>query len=184
MSPLRNSLGAEEADIASDTSATCSHAGELPAATECALAAESESQRKQKAHIQSTECKRGARGMEARVQGAGLDGTTQDRPALHAHLFPFNVRYCILTSSVDVFLVMGRQYTCMHSAENEKDVITHAGNAHAIRTRAPAAPHSRTNKTASTLLPARRLLLRLDHLLDDLRLLDEECPKDASRVDE
>ena len=30
----------------------------------------------------------------------------------------------ILTSSVNVFLVMGRQYTCMHSAENEKDVIT------------------------------------------------------------
>lgn len=36
----------------------------------------------------------------------------------------------------------------------------------------------------STLLPASRLLLRLDHLLDDLGFLDEECPEDTSEYEE
>jgi len=45
---------------------------------------------------------------------------------------------CILTSSVNVFLVMGRQYTCMHSAGNEKSIITtRAEGVPAIRTRGP-----------------------------------------------
>ena len=78
------------------------------------------------------------------------------------------------------FLGHGGQYTCMHSAENEKDVITtRAGATHAIHTEAPEVPHSRANKTERSLLPACRLRLRLDHLLHDLRLLDEECPENA-----
>ena len=68
----------------------------------------------------------------------------------------------------------------MHSAENEKDVITtRAGATHAIRTEAPEVPHSKANKTEHSLLPACRLRLRLDHLLHDLRLLNEECPENA-----
>ena len=68
----------------------------------------------------------------------------------------------------------------MRSAENEKDVITtRAGATHAIRTEAPEVPLSKANKTEYPLLPACRLRLRLDHLLHDLRLLDEECPENA-----
>lgn len=70
----------------------------------------------------------------------------------------------------------GKQYTCVHGRQRTAERLAKERFPRIIKV------VDKETTRRSTLLPA-GLLLRLDDLLDNLRLFDEECPKDAKSHD-